>query len=66
MPRLGGYGDDEDDFSLVEKVFGAQTKVVWAVFIEQIINSECKFIFSATAIRQKLFEIAEVQMKHYA
>ena len=46
-------GEDEEENSLLEEIFGVQSKVKYEVFIEKCIK-ECKWIFNSTEIRKRV------------
>ena len=46
-------GENEEEDSLLEEIFGVQAKVKYEVFIEKC-TKECKWIFSATQIRKRV------------
>ena len=54
---------DGDDGSWLDAVYGNNSTLVNAKFLEQV-TSVGKWIFDAAHVRAKLFELAKVQVKH--
>lgn len=56
-------GFDEEDPSLLEDIFGTQSKQKYETFIE-IVQTKAKWIFNAIEVRKRVFDVSQVQVKH--
>ena len=56
-------GTDEEENSILDCIFGVQSKVKYEVFKEKCIK-EAKWIFNATELRKRIHAVANLPMKH--
>ena len=57
-------GTDDEENSVIEIIFGVQSKVKYEVFKEKVIK-EGKWIFNATELRQKIHKLNNnMPLKH--
>ena len=56
-------GTEEEEDSVLDSVFGVQSKVKYEVFKEKCIK-EAKWIFNATELRKRIHAVANLPMKH--
>ena len=56
-------GLDEEIPSLIEDIFGAQSKQTYGHFIE-CVQTKAKWVFNAIEIRKRVFDVSQIQVKH--
>ena len=57
-----GWNDEVP--SLLEDIFGTKSTISYNEFVERV-SKEASWIFNAPEIRKRIFEAAEVEMKHF-
>ena len=64
VEKVAGTHEDEEDYSIIEVIFGNSSKLDYQSFINKI-TTDCKWIFDPVEIRDLVFKKgAEVDMKH--
>ena len=58
-------GQDDEPESVIDDIFGPRGKLPADLFVEQFSNARVKWVFSAPVLRKKIFEKADIQMRHF-